>query len=381
MRSPLELFNKLETPEGLADPFPVYAELREHGPVVDLGGEFMVATTYDAVDRVLRDPAFVVGEGGVFDVRSILRSNPPDHTRVRRLMAGVFTPRRVNGLRAAVVGLTHDLIEAMRAKGNSADIMADFAYRLPVNVICELLGVPEKDREWFRPVAHDATATLEGQITPEEFDSAVDASRLIRKYFEHLVTERRADPQDDLVSALSNAEPGSLSDGELLSNLALLLVAGFETTTSLFGNGLRILFDDPSRMPGLLANPNDFVEEFLRLDSPVQLTSRFANETVSVQGREVREGTYILALIGSANRDPLRFRDPDSFDPLRPNNTPISFGAGAHFCLGAALARLEAQVAFPLLLQALPGLRPSGEPVRRRRLVLRGYESMPVAWN
>ena len=380
MTSPLELFTALVSPEGREDPYPLYAGLREHGPLLPLADDYLIATGYDTVDAVLRDPAFGVEEGGLFEGSSLLASNPPDHTRMRRLMSGVFTARRVAGVRDAVVATANGLIDAMRAQGDSADIMADFAYRLPVTIVCEILGVPEQDREWFRPVARDFTAVLEGNLTPEEMSYASSAGLLIRRYFTTLVEERRAEPREDLVSALA-AEREELSHPELLSNLALLLVAGFETTTNLIGNGLRVLFDNPPLAAELPLRPNEFVEEFLRFDAPVQLTSRKALQDTTVCGHPVPRGMYVMVAIGSANRDPKRFPDPDSFDPARPNNVPISFGAGAHFCLGAALARLETQVAFPLLLQRLPGLRPAGEPVRRPRLVLRGYESMPVCWN
>jgi cytochrome P450 len=380
MTNPLDLFTALLSPEGRDDPYPLYAALREHGPLLSLGDGYQLATSYETVDATLRDPAFGVEEGGLFEGNSILRSNPPDHTRMRRLMSGVFTARRVAELREAIVTTSNDLIDAMRAQGDAADVMASFAYRLPVSVICELLGVPEKDREWFRPVASDFTAVLEGNLTPEEMSFASGAGLLIRRYFTALVQERRAEPRADLVSALA-CEQDSLTDGELLSNLGLLLVAGFETTTNLIGNGLRILFDHPGLAAELPSRPGDFVEEFLRFDPPVQVTTRVALQDTILFEHRIKQGTYVLTLIGSANRDPLRFPDPDVFDPARPNNTPISFGAGAHFCLGAALARLEAQVAFPLLLQRLPGLRPAGEPVRRPRLVLRGYESMPVRWD
>jgi len=381
MADALELFQALISPEGREDPYRLYAALREQGPLVTVGEGYLIATTYDTVDAVLRSPAFGVEEGGMFvEGTSLLRSNPPDHSRMRRLMSGVFTARRVAGLREAIVANSNQLIDAMRGGGDTADFMADFAYRLPVNIICELLGVPEKDREWLRPVASDFTAVIEAALTPEDSASAATAGLLIRRYFTAMVEQRRAQLEDDLVSALAS-EQESLTDGELLSNLGLLLVAGFETTTNLFGNGLRILFDHPSRAAELALHPNDFVEEFLRLDSPVQLTTRVALQDTTLSGQKLRQESIVLALIGSANRDPRRFADPDTFDPSRPNNTPISFGAGAHFCLGAALARLEAQVAFPILLQRLPGLRPAGEPSRRPRLVLRGYESMPVSWN
>ena len=381
MADSLELFQELIAPEGREDPYPIYAALREQGPLVSLGEGHMLATAYEAVDGLLRDPAFGVEEGGAFfEGSSLLRSNPPDHTRMRRLISGVFTARRVAGQRGAVEATTHRLIDEMCSNGDTADIMADFAYHLPVNIICELLGVPEEDRDWFRPVAQDFTAVLEATFEPDDSAAAMTAGLTLRRYFAAMVEQRRAQPEDDLVSALAS-ERVSITDDELLANLALLLIAGFETTTNLIGNGLRILFDHPALAAELPLRPNDFVEEFVRFDPPVQLTTRVALQDTVAFDRKITQGTYVLTLIGSANRDPKRFPDPDRFDSARPNNTPISFGAGAHFCLGAALARLEAQVAFPLLLQRLAGLRPAGEPVRRPRLVLRGYESMPVSWN
>jgi cytochrome P450 len=342
--------------------------------VVKVMDGFVIATSYAAVDEVLRDGNFGVERVPLIaDQPSLLTMNPPDHTRVRRLMAGAFTARRVHGLREAVERQAVALIEAMRAKGNQADLMADFAYRLPVNVICELLGIPEKDRTWFRSVAADGTVTLEGSATPEELESARSAGALLREYFKHLVKQHRP----GLISELAG---GDLAEGELLGNLSLLLIAGFETTTNLIGNGIMTLLEHPHH-PVSMDDPVPFVEEFLRYDSPVQLTSRIAVAPTVLNGQPIAAGTAVLVLIGSANRDEARFADADRFDPARPDNVPISFGAGAHFCLGAALARLEGQIAFPLLLRHLPGLRLDGTPVRRSRLVLRGYESLPIAWN
>lgn len=378
MATGYEMFEALNSADMRADPYPLYSQFRELGEVAELADGFLVATSYEAVDAVLRDNAFGPEEKSAVPIpghRSLLNSNPPDHTRMRRLMSGAFTPRRVHGLHDAVARMAGELIDAMRDKGTSGDLIADFAYRLPVNVICELLGVPEKDRDWFRPVAHDFTVAMEAFTTELEYTMAVDAANLIRAYFAHLVQARRGTRQDDLISDLAAAP--DLTEDELLSNLALLLIAGFETTTNLIGNGVMAWLRDPREVD----NPAAFVEEVLRYDSPVQLTSRVALEPTVLSGRQIGTGTYVIAMIGSANRDPKRFTDPDRFDPNRANNTPLSFGAGAHFCLGAALARMEGRIAFPLLWQRFPGLRLDGEPVRRNRLVLRGFESLPVAWN
>ncbi len=365
----MDLYDALNSAEGRRDPYPVYAALRQLGPVVEIVDGLLIATSYAAVDEALRDNNLGVqpNPGEI----SLLGMNPPDHTRVRRLMTGAFTARRVQGLRDTIERLANALIDAMRAKSNSADLMADFAYRLPVGVICELLGVPEKDQNWFRSVAADGTVVLEGTATPEQLEAAQSAHELLHAYFKHLVTQGRPGLVTDLA--------GALPERELLGNLALLLIAGFETTTNLIGNGIMTLLEHPEHM-GAMGDPVPYVEEFLRYDAPVQATSRVALAPTVLCGRPVAAGTFVLILIGSANRDEARFAGADRFDPARPNNTPISFGAGAHFCLGAALARLEGQVAFPLLLQRLPGLRGDGTPTRRDRLVLRGYDSLPIAW-
>ncbi|MBB5872831.1 cytochrome P450 [Allocatelliglobosispora scoriae] len=378
------LYAHLASPAGRDDPYPVYAKLRQLGPLVGVEPGFLIATSFETVDEVLRDSAFGVGGGsGRLLDASMLNNNAPDHTRMRRLFAGAFTPRRVNGLADAITAQARELLREMSAApGRQADLMADFAYRLPVGVICELLGVPIADRGWFRPVAADVALELEGEMTPEEEASRQSAAELLTAYFLSLVRDRRRSPGDDLISELAASD--ALAEDELIGNLALLLIAGFETTTNLIGNGVMTLLDHPAHLARLVADPalaERYVEEFLRFDPPVQLTSRVALEPTVVHGHDVDPGWFVMALIGSANRDETRFADADAFRPDRTGNTPISFGAGAHFCLGAVLARLEARIAFPLLLGCLPGLALAGEPVRRSRMVLRGYETMPVTWD
>jgi cytochrome P450 len=377
------LITILLSDEGREDPYPLYAELREHGPVVTIQPGYQVAVSFDAVNSLLRHPKIAVSEEVSLELlsASILNTNPPDHTRIRKLMSGAFTARRVAELTSAIQAQANALVDEIVQKGAPADLMADFAYRLPVGVICELLGVPEKDRSWFRPVAADFAVALEGTITLAEAAAAQSAAELFEAYFSDLVRSRRSTRKRDLVSELASVD--GLTELELLGNLALLLLAGFETTTNLIGNGVMALLQRPEQLARLAATPElvgVFVEEFLRFDPPVQLTSRVAQETIVLDGQTIAAGTYLMLLIGSANRDPARFVHADHFHPQRPGNASISFGSGAHFCLGAALARLEARIAFPLLLRRLPELALAGEPLRRNRLVLRGYESLPISW-
>ncbi|MER7459402.1 cytochrome P450 [Micromonospora sp. NPDC126480] len=388
---------------GRLDPYPTYERLRAHGPVVQAAPGFFVVTGYAEADAVLRDPRFVVLDGAMRDdlfpqwrtspalmsiSRSMLRTNPPDHSRMRRLAAGAFTPRRVAAMRDVVADQADELIDGMVAAGRDGapvDFMAGFAYPLPVAVICALLGVPAADWPRFRRWAGDLTGVLEPEFTPDELAVADAGASELRDYFTGLIAQRRRAPGDDLTTALvqaHDADGDRLSGDELLANLVVLLVAGFETTTNLLGNGLVVLLEHPREAAALRARPDlapGYVEELLRHDSPVQLTTRAAREPVTLDGVELPAGAWTLVLLGAANRDPRRFPEPTRFDPWRAEPHPLSFGAGPHYCLGAGLARLEAQVAFPLLLRRLPDLALAGTPQRRTRLTLRGYDTLPVA--
>jgi len=349
---------------------------------------------------VLRDPACLVADAARYDkvlpgwrdhpamtIDSLLSLNPPQHSRIRRLMSAGFSQRRVGSLEPAVTALADGLLDAMADRGHggrAVEFMHDFAFLLPVSVICELIGIPAADREQFRPLARALVATLEPLSTSQQWAAADAAATELAGYFSALAAERRRAPADDLISMLvgiSDAGDGRLSDSELLDNLSLLLVAGFETTANLLGNGLRVILGDPlfgaDVATGVLPVAA-FVEEVLRFDSPVQLTSRRRGEPAELAGVQVTPDDEILVLLGAANRDPRRFNEPHRFNPARADGGPLSFGAGPHFCLGAALARLEAAVAFPRLLRRFPQIAPAGDPVRRDGLVLRGYESLPV---
>jgi cytochrome P450 len=396
----IEILTALGTSAGRADPYPLYAALHEIGDVIDIGPGGVMVVGYDAINLVLRDPGFRVSDASSFDrdfpawrqnpafvqgADWILNLNPPRHSRIRSLMARAFTARRIAGLEPAIARMADDLLDAMAdrgADGGVVEFMHDFAYLLPITVICELIGIPEEDREGFRPVARDLAGIFE--LNDIETLPSINAAAVeLLAYFTGLAARRRASPGDDLLSdllAVSDAEDGRLTDAELLHNLTLLLVAGFETTTNLLGNGLQIILQDPPAGEAVRDGsvpPAAFVQEVLRFDSPVQLTSRIGDGT-SVSGVPVSPGTGVVTLLGAGNRDPRRFADPARFDPMRPDGGPLSFGGGAHFCIGAALARLEGAVAFPRLLGRFPKISAAAEPTRRDTLVLRGFDVLPV---
>jgi cytochrome P450 len=385
-------------PEGRLDPYPAYDVLRAYSPIFQAPDLGWFVTSHALTSSLLRHPGVRVADAADYDafwpdwrqnrgvasiVLSMLKNNPSDHSRVRRAAAATFTARRVAAMRDVITGQVEDLIKAMPDR---ADFISAFAYPLPIGVICALLGVPEADRPWFRQRAADMTVVLEPISTEEEMRLADVAGRELEAYFTGLIEQRRRVPRDDLTSALvaasDDTSPG-LTGAELLANLVLLLVAGFETTTNLLGTGLRILLEHPEQADRLRADPGlapAFVEEILRYDSPVQLTARLTAGPLELDGGpRIDGGMGLTLLLGSANRDPARYPDPHRFDPDRPNIQPVSFGGGAHYCLGAPLARLEAQVAFPLLLTMLPRLSLAGPAERRDRLVLRGYATLPVS--
>jgi cytochrome P450 len=395
----VEVFTAILADRG-AEPYSLYAQLHELGDAAMFDGG-IIAFSHAAVSEVLRDPAYRVVDAARLDeifpgwrdhpsllAHSLLISNSPDHERMRALVAGTFTPRRVAQLQPAVEQIADRLIAAMAehgADGAAVDFMAEFAYQLPVTVICELLGVPEQDRAAFRPVARDLAAGID--ITEDlSLIEAADAAALwLREYFRDLIAQRIAEPRGDLVTALVQAAgpEGSLSEAELLGNLMLMLFAGFETTTHLLGKGLHLILTRPEIEAYLRAETvpvQAFVTELLRYDPPVHAgTDRWRPEAGELCGVPLPAGTRIMALLGAANRDPRKFAEPDVFNPGRTDGgNLVSFGAGPHYCLGAALARLEAAVAFPLLLSRFPGLASGGEPVRRTGIALRGFDRLPV---
>ncbi|GHJ45042.1 cytochrome P450 [Catellatospora sp. TT07R-123] len=393
----LAAIQTLATAEGRADPYPQYERLRAAGPVVALGEGFFVVTGHQQADRVLRDPSFLVTDEAALERtlpgwrssaawrwlgRTMLWRNPPDHGRLRRLAGAAFTARRTAQLRPDVVRLVDGLIDAMGGPG-PVDFMDAFAFPLPVAVICTLLGVPESDRDWFRPRAHDLTLALEMfAADPDSMARADEAATDLEDYFVGLLAHRRAHPGDDMLSDLLAAgAAGQIGGAEMVAHLALLLVAGFETTVNLLGNGLSALLARPALTAELRAHPElagAYVEEMLRFDPPVQATSRFAGQDTDLDGVRIPADGEVMVILAAAARDPRRYPRPERFDPHRDSVPSLSFGAGAHYCLGAPLARLEAQTAFPMLLRRLPRLRLAGPAVRRDRLGFRGFAELPV---
>ncbi len=386
------LLTELTTMEGRDDPYPRYERLRSISPVVRADDGAVVVTRYADCAAVVRDgrlghmPPDMLAFLGQPDwadhpalrqlFTSILTMNPPDHTRLRRLVSSTFTARRVQALRPAIEAIVDDLLDRMVGE---VDFVDAFAFPLPVNVIGGLLGVPEPGRAQFQTLIRDWSQILE-IITPEVLAVADPAAATVRAYLAELVSLRRREPGPDLISALVAAEEEGdrLTGDELLTMAALLFAAGFETTTNLLANGLVAVLGNPAQAGLMHRDPVSAVEELLRFDTPVQLVSRVAYEPVELGGVTVDAGERVVAYIGAGNRDPERFADPDRLDLARGDCAPLSFGGGIHYCLGAPLARLEAQVAFPALLRRFPQIELAGTPERRDSLAIRGFVRLPM---
>jgi cytochrome P450 len=376
------------------DPYPHYRRWRERFPVAELAERMFAVSGFAEATQVLRDPAFGHPEPEYLDpadrlpdqpvdesgrvVRAFLSLNPPDHTRLRRLVAKAFTPRMVERLTPRIEKLTATLVDGMRGE---ADLMTSLAKPLPVEVIAELLGVPLDDRERFAEWSHAMARALDPPFLqhPDTIEPAVRARQSFVGYFRTLAEQRRHEPGDDLLSALvAVSDAGDvLSEGELLVTLTLLLIAGHETTTNLIGNGVLAML----RHEGLgAAEPERVVEEVLRYDSPVQLTARTALRDTALGGLPVPAGSQAIVLIGAANRDPAAGGpDPESFDPSRAPGRHLAFGQGIHFCLGAPLARLEARIVFRELARRAPEMRLAADPEWTATTTLRGLAKLPVA--
>jgi len=387
-----------------ADPYPYYEELREVAPVhhLDQDGVWVISR-YDDVVAVLRDPltfSSALGLGDVFmgraripgrrppsfltdfaGLRVLIASDPPDHTRLRRLVSKAFTPREIAALEPRIRALADSMVDDLLRAGDEADLVAQLAYPLPVIVIAELLGIPGDRRDDFKRWSDDLVGGLSGTWDPTRLQaSGVE----MFSYFAEVVAERKREPGHDLISLLATRaveDDTALEPMEILMFCVLLLVAGNETTTNLIGNGAQALFEHPGEGARLHHHPELMavaVEEALRYDAPVQSLPRGTTRQAEVGGVQIPAGAHVLVLFGSANRDGRRYPDADVFRVDRNPADHMAFGAGIHHCLGAPLARLEARVVGETMVRRLRALEPTGEAQRIDSFFLRGFARMPV---
>jgi cytochrome P450 len=388
----------------IAHPYDVYAALREHAPVLyhEETDHWLVAR-YEDVDALLRDRRFgrtylhraTHAEMGHPEDRpgtevfwhlirnGILDMEPPDHTRVRRLVAKAFTPRMVDSLREPIARQTAELVDGVRGAG-PFDLIRGIAEPLPVWVIAELLGVPESDRHHLRPWSADICRMYELAPTDEDVHLASAASSEFSGYLRELARARRASPTGDLISELALVvdEGERLTEGELIGTCVLLLNAGHEATVNVTGNGWWALFRNPDelrRLRGDHALATTAIEELMRYDTPLQMFERWVLEDVEVHGVSIPRGAELGLLFGSANRDPSVFPDPDRLDLSRSPNPHVTFGAGIHFCLGAPLARVELETSFRTVLERVPTLQLVEEPRWKPNYIIRGLEELRVS--
>ncbi|MGX1971319.1 cytochrome P450 [Streptomyces kronopolitis] len=392
-------------PRHQADPYPLYSRWRARTPLARLDEQLMVLTRYDDCAAVLRDGRFghpeaddprfaerdrpslaVLVDDEGHPVRGFLGLNPPDHTRMRALVAQAFTRRRVERLAPRIEQLTEELCAAMERAPGPVDLIEGLATPLPVAVISELLGIPTADRHRMLTWSHAVARALvpDFLLPPGAAEQEARARREFTDYLRELVVERRRAPGDDLLSALVTVhddDGDALTENELLATCTLLLIAGHETTVNLIGNGTLALLRHPDQLARLRSEPDlidNAVEELLRYDSPVQLTLRYALKDAEVAGVAVPAGTTLLLLIGAANRDPAAYGSPERLDIGRTPPRHLAFGQGIHFCLGAPLARLETQIALRTLLNRAPRLRLAGEPEWKDHITLRGLSRLPL---
>jgi cytochrome P450 len=397
-------FNPFD-PAFRSDPYPTYRRLRNESPVHQspIG---LVLSRYADCSALLRDPR-VSSDQNKADIASVMFSaestptveaesgakpflfmDPPDHTRLRGLVNKAFTPRVVERLRGRVQQIVDELLDAVATKGE-IEVIEDLAYPLPVRVICEMLGVPPEDHETFRGWSHDVARSLDPDfVLPPDFKERRQRTfDQLREYFLGLIAQRRAEPRDDLISALIAAEEQGqvMSEDELVTTCGLLLVAGHETTVNLIANGTLALLRHPRQLQRLRDDPaliRTAVEEALRFDPPVQMTARIALEDIDVGGATFRKGQLAILLLAAANRDEAQFQDPETFDIGREDNRHLAFGMGIHFCVGAPLARVEGQIALDAIARRLqnPTLMIE-KPAYKENLVLRGLEALPVRFS
>ena len=402
--TPQTLLRDLLEPGHRAHPYSIYRQLREHGPLQLPDSNLVVFSSFADCDEVLRHPsscsdrlkstaaqqAIAAGqEARPFGTPGFLFLDPPDHTRLRKLVSKAFSPKVVRGLEPDIAALVDGLLDKVGAEGR-LEIIADLAYPLPVAVICRLLGVPIEDEPKFSWASALLAQGLDPFIAftgqPQGFEERLEAGLWLRGYLRDLLRLRRADPGEDLMSGLIAVEEAGdqLTEEEIVATCNLLLIAGHETTVNLIANGALALLRHPEHWAALgqdSSRASAIIEETLRYDPPVQLVSRVAGEDMSIgeQGVRVPKGDTMLLLLAAAHRDPAVIERPDEFNPTRDSVRHLAFGLGPHFCLGAPLARLEATVALSALTKRFPNARLAKEPAYKPNVTLRGVADLVVA--
>lgn len=399
-------FNPLD-PAFIANPYPTYRMLRENMPIWRSPLGPWVLSRYRDISNLLKDSRFVHDFAGEISDPghrravlnepvtrnlgdSMLVRDPPDHTRLRGLVVRAFTARRVEEMRPRIEALVEKLIDGVIDR-RRMDVIGDLSHPLPVIVICDMLGIPEEDREQFLHGFRISGRSLEPvPMSRAELDEANEGVLRNRAYFEGLFERRAKDPGDDLISALMavrDEEDGRLTPDEMTANISLLFAAGHETTANLIGNGMLALHRNPEQWRLLTRDPSlaaGMIDELLRYDSSVQLTTRKAAEDCEVgdEGVTIKRGEGVICLLGAANRDPAQYENAETLDITRKNVRPLSFGGGIHHCLGAQLARIEAEVTFRALAERLPGLTLDNieTPQWRPTLTLRRLATLPAHW-
>ncbi len=384
-------------PEFRADPHPFLKQLRERDPVNLTPVGVWRLCRYDDCVRLLTqvrtgvrmtDGTFpgenLIPSGG--PAQFMLQQDPPNHTRLRKLVSKAFTPRAIERLRARAQEVTEECVSRVADRG-AMDVIADLALPVPATMICEMMGVPIADRARFTEWTADATHLLAAMFAPPEIiERGMQAAGQLRAYFDALIAERRAHPSEDILGNLIRAEEAGdrLSTSELLSQCVGLLIAGFETTIGLIGNGVLTLIRHPDQLALLRRRPeliDGTIEECLRFDGPIALTPRFLHEDAEFGGKRIAKDTQVWAMLFAANRDPARFPDPERFDITRESNQHLAFGGGAHFCLGAHLARMEAQVAIGTLVRRVNHLDLATDDLQWGRSLFRVLGSLPIRFS
>ncbi len=388
------------TEEFFHNPYPFYEEMRRASPLYYMSsGKYpgWYVTGYQEVLDILKDvrfhnrtplPSTTSKYEGLKNSQNhmMLFKNPPDHARLRSLVGQAFTPKEMAKYRSFIEETVHQLLHDSKKTG-TLDIVTDFAFPLASLLIAKILGIPEKDRHAFREWAVILLQSIDLTRTRYALAEANDTVIHLSVYFKELIQERKQHPQDDLISLLSlgDSTEKSLTEEEIIATCILLLIAGHETTVNLISNSILALLNHPQQLILLKEDPSRVdtaVEEFLRFESPTQMTARVASEDIEFNQHAIRKGEQIYLLLGAANRDPNKFANPNQLEIARSPNPHLAFGYGHHFCLGSNLARLEAQMAIPALLQELPYLQLCSSTVSWRKLVgFRSLKNLPVNWS